>query len=75
MFTILVDDEPYWTRGELSPFSGSPSLCVGHELSLNAGQTVKVMNRLSSYVYEEDTADNPAILYGILCNNPKLRTK
>ena len=64
MFTILVDDEPYLTRGQLSTSSNSPSLCAGHELSLNAGQTVKVMNRLTSYVYDEDTASDPPFFTG-----------
>ena len=62
MFTILVDDEPYWTRGDLLTSSDSPSLCAGYELSLSAGQTVKIMNRLTSYVYDEATSDIPTFL-------------
>ena len=59
LLTVLIDDEPYWTTGELE-ISSSPSQCVGLELSLSVGQTVKVLNRLYSYVFINDNGLYPS---------------
>ena len=59
LLTVLIDDEPYWTTGELE-ISSSRSQCVGLELSLSVGQTVKVLNRLYSYVFIDDNGFDPS---------------
>ena len=51
MFTLLVDDQPYFINGKVDAFDS----CVGINIELSVGQTVKVQNRVSSTMFAADS--------------------